>query len=71
MESASPLHIVAFTMDHSPNSDLGVLAAERELAELPVRVERRPICVPRERGVRGGPLQFPPVDRSGQRCAGS
>jgi 2-hydroxychromene-2-carboxylate isomerase len=49
---AAPLTVVSYSIYHSPNSYLGLLAAERELAGLPVIVERRPIFVPRARGTK-------------------
>jgi len=42
----------SFTIYHSPNAYLGVRIAERALAELPVEVRRRPIAIPRSRGVK-------------------
>ncbi|HXJ35519.1 MAG TPA: DsbA family protein [Candidatus Eisenbacteria bacterium] len=44
--------VVAYTIYHSPNAYLGHVLAERALAGLPVVVERRPIVVPRSRGVK-------------------
>jgi len=44
--------IVSYTIYHSPNAYLGMILAERALANLPVRVERRPICIPKDRGVK-------------------
>ncbi|MBI1817263.1 MAG: DsbA family protein [Deltaproteobacteria bacterium] len=44
--------IVSYTIYHSPNAYLGVLLAERALANLPVVIERRPICIPKDRGVK-------------------
>jgi|SRR6202158_4354529 len=44
--------VVCYTIYHSPNSYLGLLLAERELAGLPIVVERRPIYVPKTRGVK-------------------
>jgi 2-hydroxychromene-2-carboxylate isomerase len=44
--------IVSYTIYHSPNAYLGVLAAEQALAGLPVAIERRPIYIPRQRGLR-------------------
>jgi 2-hydroxychromene-2-carboxylate isomerase len=44
--------IVSYTIYHSPNAYLGVLLAERALANLPVMIERRPICIPKDRGVK-------------------
>lgn len=46
------LTVASYTIYHSPNSYLGVVLAERALAGLPVRLERRPIFVPRARGVK-------------------
>jgi len=44
--------VVNYTIYHSPNSYLGVRLAERLLAGRPVHIERRPIFIPRERGVK-------------------
>ncbi len=46
------LTVTNYTIYHSPNSYLGVLLADRELADLPARIERRPIFIPHDRGVR-------------------
>jgi 2-hydroxychromene-2-carboxylate isomerase len=45
------MNVVAYTIYHSVNSYLGMRMAERELAPLGVAVERRPIYVPRSRGL--------------------
>jgi len=44
--------VVSYTIYHSPNAYLGVVLAERALATLPVGIERRPICIPKARGVK-------------------
>jgi 2-hydroxychromene-2-carboxylate isomerase len=52
-----------YTIYHSPNSYLGVLLADRALAGVPVRVERKPIFIPHDRGVKVADLigsQEPP-----------
>ena len=57
------LTVINYTIYHSPNSYLGVLLAERELASLPVRIERKPIFIPPDRGVKVADLigsQEPP-----------
>jgi 2-hydroxychromene-2-carboxylate isomerase len=46
------IRVVSYTIYHSPNSYLGVMLADRLLAALPVVVERRPIFVPHDRGVK-------------------
>lgn len=46
------LTVINYTIYHSPNAYLGVTLAERELAKLPVRVERKPIFIPHDRGVK-------------------
>src|SRR5262249_3738427 len=46
------LTVYNYTIYHSPNSYLGVLLADRELAGVPVRVERKPIFIPHDRGVK-------------------
>ena len=50
--SVTMVTVVSYTIYHSPNAYLGVLLAERALAGLPVVIERRPICIPKARGVR-------------------
>src|SRR5215510_4528679 len=57
------LTVINYTIYHSPNSYLGVLLADRELAGVPVRVERKPIFIPHDRGVKVADLigsQEPP-----------
>ena len=44
--------VTSYTIYHSPNACLRIVLAERALAALPVRHERRPILIPRLRGVR-------------------
>ena len=44
--------VVSYTIYHSPNAYLGSILAERALAGLPVSIERRPICIPKDRGVK-------------------
>jgi 2-hydroxychromene-2-carboxylate isomerase len=46
------LKIVCYSIYHSPNAYLGILLAERALAGLPVEVQRRPLCIPKSRGVK-------------------
>src|SRR6185436_6006009 len=41
-----------YTIYHSPNAYLGSILAARRLARQPVLIERRPIFVPRARGVK-------------------
>ena len=45
-------HVVSYTIYHSPNAYLGQILAERALAGSSVVVERRPLCVPKARGVK-------------------
>ncbi len=52
MVDATMVTVICYTIYHSPNAYLGALLAERALAELPVVVERRPICIPKDRGVK-------------------
>jgi 2-hydroxychromene-2-carboxylate isomerase len=49
---AGAVRVVSYTIYHSPNAYLGTVLTERALAGLPVTVERRPICVPKARGVK-------------------
>jgi 2-hydroxychromene-2-carboxylate isomerase len=46
------IEVQSFSIYHSPNAYLGVVLAERALAGLPVIVRRRPLHVPKDRGVR-------------------
>lgn len=46
------MKVVCYSIYHSPNAYLGVLAADRALAGLRVEVERRPIAIPKFRGIR-------------------
>jgi 2-hydroxychromene-2-carboxylate isomerase len=46
------IKVVSYSIYHSPNAYLGLVLAERALAGLAVEVERRPIHVPRQRGVK-------------------
>jgi 2-hydroxychromene-2-carboxylate isomerase len=50
--TAGAISVVSYTIYHSPNAYLGQLAAERELGGLPVEIVRRPIYIPRTRGLR-------------------
>jgi 2-hydroxychromene-2-carboxylate isomerase len=45
------MRIVSYSMYHSANSYLGVILAERALRPLDVVVERRPLCIPKDRGL--------------------
>ena len=46
------LKVVCYSIYHSPNAYLGILIADWKLDGLPVEVERRPICIPKTRGVK-------------------
>jgi len=41
----------SYAIYRSSNAYLGVILAERALAGLPVELVRRPLCVPKQRGV--------------------
>lgn len=45
------LEIDSYSIYHSPNAYIGIILANRALAGLPVRVRRRPIYIPKERGI--------------------
>jgi 2-hydroxychromene-2-carboxylate isomerase len=45
------LRVVSYSIYHSANCYLGVILAERALRGLPVVIERRPLCIPKVRGV--------------------
>jgi 2-hydroxychromene-2-carboxylate isomerase len=58
------LKVICYSIFHSPNCYLGILIADQVLAGLPVKVERRPICIPKTKGVKVADLigsQEPPV----------
>ncbi len=61
------LRVVSYTIYHSPNAYLGMVLATRVLAKLPVDVVRRPICIPKARGVKVADLLggHEPARRSG------
>lgn len=46
------LRAVCYAIYHSSNSYLGLRIAQQELAGLPVTIERRPLCIPKERGMK-------------------
>jgi len=46
------IRVLSYTIYHSPNAYLGVVLAERALHGLPIVIERRPICIPKHRGVK-------------------
>ena len=48
---ASRVHIVFYSIYHSSNCYLGSILAARALRDLPVTIERRPLYIPRERGL--------------------
>jgi len=52
IDGSAMITIVSYTIYHSPNAYLGVVLAERALSGLPVAIERRPICIPKHRGVK-------------------
>lgn len=51
------LEVVSYSIYHSANSYIGLILAERALRGLPIRVVRRPIYVPKERGIKVAELQ--------------
>ena len=46
------LKVPCYSIYHSPNAYLGIVLADRALAGLPVEIERRPLAIPKSRGVR-------------------
>lgn len=46
------LRVIAYSIYHSPNAYLGAVLLERALRGLPAAIERRPICIPKARGVK-------------------
>lgn len=55
--SESEITIASYSIYHSANSYIGVVLAQRGLADLPVRVDRFPIFIPKERGRKVADLQ--------------
>jgi len=51
-DGGAMITIVSYTIYHSPNAYLGMVLAEQALRGLPVTIERRPICIPKHRGVK-------------------
>jgi len=45
------LRVTSYSIYHSSNAYLGVILAERALRDLPVELVRRPLHVPKERGI--------------------
>src|SRR5262245_28258148 len=46
------LTVTSYTIYHSPNAYLGSVLAARRLSRFPIAIERRPIFIPRARGVK-------------------
>ncbi|MBH8576686.1 DsbA family protein [Nostocaceae cyanobacterium CENA369] len=45
------IEIDSYTIYHSPNAYIGITLLNRALSGTPVIVQRRPICIPKERGI--------------------
>ncbi|WP_193196481.1 DsbA family protein [Nostoc sp. MG11] len=45
------IEIDSYTIYHSPNAYIGITLLNRALSGIPVIVQRRPICIPKEQGI--------------------
>ncbi|MEH1883061.1 hypothetical protein [Nostoc sp.] len=61
------IKVYSYSIYHSSNSYIGIALAEKALQGLPVDIERRPIYIPKERGIKPGFLTTPLKARA---CAG-
>ena len=46
------LKVISYSIYHSPNAYLGAVLLDRALQGIPVAIERRPICIPKTRGIK-------------------
>lgn len=51
------IKVYSYSIYHSSNSYIGIALAEKSLQGLPVDIERRPIYIPKERGIKVADLQ--------------
>ncbi|MEH2071077.1 MAG: DsbA family protein [Nostoc sp.] len=51
------IKVYSYSIYHSANSYIGIILAQRALQGLPVDIERRPIYIPKERGIKVADLQ--------------
>lgn len=51
------IKVYSYSIYHSSNSYIGIALAEKSLRGLPVDIERRPIYIPKERGIKVVDLQ--------------
>ena len=51
------IKVYSYSIYHSANSYIGIILAEKSLQGLPVDIERRPIYIPKERGIKVADLQ--------------
>ncbi|BAY76280.1 DSBA oxidoreductase [Nostoc linckia NIES-25] len=51
------IKVYSYSIYHSANSYIGIILAQRSLQGLPVDIERRPIYIPKERGIKVADLQ--------------
>ena len=51
------IKVYSYSIYHSANSYIGIALAEKSLRGLPVDIERRPIYIPKERGIKVAGLQ--------------
>ncbi|MBH8565113.1 DsbA family protein [Nostoc sp. CENA67] len=51
------IKVYSYSIYHSANSYIGIILAEKSLQGLPVDIERRPIHIPKKRGIKVAELQ--------------
>lgn len=51
------IKVYSYSIYHSANSYIGIILAEKSLRGLPVDIERRPIYIPKKRGIKVAELQ--------------
>lgn len=57
INKANPIKVYSYSIYHSVNSYIGITLAEKSLWGLPVDIQRRPIYIPKERGIKIAELQ--------------
>ncbi|BDA74706.1 DSBA oxidoreductase [Calothrix sp. PCC 7716] len=57
ISKANQIKIYSYSIYHSANSYIGITLAEKSLQGLPVDIQRRPIYIPKERGIKVADLQ--------------
>jgi hypothetical protein len=51
------IKVYSYSIYHSANSYIGIILAQKSLRGLPVDIVRRPIYIPKERGIKVADLQ--------------